>query len=141
MYVSKLKIVELECAEFHTLLNVKIAGRTVRSVVDTGASHSCLDVEFAKEILPDLITSDHEGVTAGIGGNDFDVKIADIPDFRIGRFRLKTYHNMALLDFTYLNEAYKRLNQKPIQMILGNDFLVAHKVVIDYCDKVLYFEN
>ena len=141
MYRTKLNIVELEQGDFHTLVNGRVAGKAVRMVLDTGASRSCMDMAYVKEMLPQLHTSVHEGVTAGIGGDDFEVRTANIPDFRIGRYRLDCYETMALLDFSYINLAYQRLRRKPVQVILGNDFLVQHKAVIDYANKTLLFEK
>lgn len=141
MYKSKLNIVQLETGEFHTLIQGSVAGQKIRIVLDTGASHTCMDVTYATNVLPQLQTEIHDGVTAGIGGDDFEVRIADVPDFKIGRFHCDCYENMALLDFSYINLAYQRLHRKPVQMILGNDFLVRHKAVIDYQNNMLYFEK
>lgn len=135
----KLHVMQLEHGDYHTLVSGSIAGHPVRIVLDTGASHSCLDATFAKLILPELQTEEHEGVTAGIGGDDFDVRVADVPDFRIGRYRMKLFKNMALLDFSYINMAYVRLNKKPVQMILGNDFFVKNHAVINYEEGFLHF--
>ncbi|MBR3573284.1 MAG: retropepsin-like domain-containing protein [Bacteroidales bacterium] len=141
MYKVKLNIVELECGDYHTLVKGSVGGKPIRMVLDTGASRTCMDAEYARTLLPELQTFVHDGVTAGIGGDDFEVRIADIPDFRLGRFRMKCYEHMALLDFTYINLAYQRLHRKPVHVILGNDFLVAHKAVIDYNEKLLVFEK
>lgn len=132
---------ELEQGDFHTLVNGRVAGRAVRMVLDTGASRSCMDMAYVAEMLPQLQTSVHDGVTAGIGGDDFEVRTANIPDFHIGRFKLDCYETMALLDFSYINLAYQRLHRKPVQVILGNDFLVQHKAVIDYANKTILFEK
>lgn len=141
MYKAKLNVLELEEGDFHTLIKGSIAGQSVRIVLDTGASHTCMDTAFAKTILPDLQTEEKDGVSAGIGGNDFEVLVANVPDFKIGRFKLSTYNNMALIDFTYINIAYSRLKKEPIQMILGNDFLVEHKAIVDYQSHYLFFEK
>ncbi|MCQ2284549.1 MAG: retropepsin-like domain-containing protein [Bacteroidales bacterium] len=141
MYKTKLHIVELESGDFHTLVKGHVAGKTIRIVLDTGASHSCMDTAYAQALLPQLQTQLHDGVTAGIGGDDFEVRIADVPEFKLGHFYLPMYENMALLDFSYINQAYLRLKQKPIQMILGNDFFVAHKAIIDYQQNILFFDK
>jgi hypothetical protein len=140
MYKTKLNVVELESGDFHTLVRGSVAGQRIRIVLDTGASHSCMDAAYAQSILPQPPTAPHDVLTAAIGGDDFTVRIADVPDFRLGRFHLPCYQNMALLDFTYVNAAYKKLRRKPIQMILGNDFFVSHKAVINYQDNYLFFE-
>lgn len=131
-YKSSLKIVELEKGDYHTLLNGSVAGVKIRIVLDTGASHSCVDKQFVDQILPELQMEANEGVNAGIGGTGFEVLVADLPDFKLGRFHKKLLENVAVIDFTHINTAYQTLKQKPVQMILGNDFCVMHKAVIDY---------
>ena len=101
MYKTPLKILQLEKGDFHTLLNGTVAGHKVRIVLDTGASHTCVDRQFVNEILPDLHLEANEGVNAGIGGTGFEVLVADLPDVRIGRFHLKTFPNTAVIDFTH----------------------------------------
>ena len=138
-YQSSLKIVELEKGDYHTLLNGSVAGVKIRIVLDTGASHSCVDKQFVDQILPELQMETNEGVNAGIGGSDFEVLVADLPDFKLGRFHKKLLENVAVIDFTHINTAYQTLKQKPVQMILGNDFCVNHLAVIDYGLKTLMF--
>ena len=122
-YQSSLKIVELEKGDYHTLLNGSVAGVKIRIVLDTGASHSCVDKQFVNQILPELQMEANEGVNAGIGGSGFEVLVADLTDFKLGRFHQKLLENVAVIDFTHINTAYHTLKQKPVQMMLGNDFL------------------
>ena len=141
MYKTKLEIEELESGDYHTLVKGSVAGQKVRIVLDTGASHSCVDANYASMALPDLQCSAHEGVTAGIGGDDFQVRVANLPDFKVGRFHLSEYENVALIDFSYINMAYQKLGKKPIQMILGNDFFVQHKACINYlCNELIFIK-
>ena len=121
------------------MLNGSVAGVKIRIVLDTGASHSCVDKQFVDQILPELQMETNEGVNAGIGGSNFEVLVADLPDFKLGRFHKKLLENVAVIDFTHINTAYQTLKQKPVQMILGNDFCVNHLAVIDYGLKTLMF--
>ena len=141
MYKSSLKIVELEKGDYHTLLNGSVAGVKIRIVLDTGASHSCVDKQFVNQILPELQMEANEGVNAGIGGSGFEVLVADLPDFKLGRFHQKLLENVAVIDFTHINTAYQTLKQKPVQMILGNDFCIIHKAVIDYEKNSFFFQK
>ena len=113
----------------------------IRIVLDTGASHSCVDKQFVDQILPELQMEANEGVNAGIGGTGFEVLVADLPDFKLGRFHQKVMENVAVIDFTHINTAYQTLKQKPVQMILGNDFCVVHKAVIDYEHRSFVFRK
>ncbi len=141
MYKSSLKVIELEKGDYHTLLNGSVAGKKIRIVLDTGASHSCVDKHFVDQMLPELQMEANEGVNAGIGGSGFEVLVADLPDFKLGRFRKNLLENVAVIDFTHINTAYQTLKQKPVQMILGNDFCVNHKAVIDYGKNSLFFQK
>ncbi len=129
----------LEPGNYHTILRGRIGGAPVRIVLDTGASHTCLDAHFFHQVTPDIPVQSFEGINAGIGGNDFSVQLVDMPDFRLGHFRLPLYKGLALLDLSYINQGYQLLRKKPIQMILGNDFLIEHHAVISYKDNTLTF--
>ena len=113
----------------------------MRIVLDTGASHSCIDKQFVSQIFPNLMLEPNEGVNAGIGGMGFEVMVADLPDFRIGRYHQKILENVAVIDFTHINAAYRMLHRKPLQMILGNDFCIKHNAIIDYGQNKLIFQR
>lgn len=134
-----MKILQLEKGDYHTLLNGSVGGHKIRIVLDTGASHSCVDKLFVSQMFPELNLEPNEGVNAGIGGIGFEVLVADLPDFRLGRYRQKVFPNAAVIDFTHINAAYQFLHRKPVQMILGNDFYIQHKAVIDYGSNKLVF--
>ena len=141
MYKSSLKIAELEQGDYHTLLNGSVAGERIRIVLDTGASHSCIDKQFVNQLFPDREMEKNDGVNAGIGGTDFEVLVTDLPDFKIGHYHQKLLENIAVIDFTHINMAYEALHLKPVQMILGNDFCVNHKAIIDYEQKLITFQK
>jgi len=137
LYKIKFDIVELEREDYHLLAKGKIAGQSVRMVLDTGASRSCVDINFVQNILPDLAMENNEGISAGIGGDDFVTKVADIPDVKIGRLHLNTFSDVALIDLNVINIAYQKLKKKPVQMILGSDFFVKYNAIIDYAAHTL----
>ncbi len=83
----------------------------------------------------------NDGVNAGIGGSDFEVLVTNLPDFKIGHYHQKLMENVAVIDFTHINTAYKALHLKPVQMILGNDFCVNHQAIIDYEQKLITFQK
>ena len=140
-YKSPLRILQLEAGDYHTLLNGSVAGEKIRIVLDTGASHSCIDKHFVNQLFPDKEMEKNDGVNAGIGGSDFEVLVTDLPDFKIGHYHQKVMQNVAVIDFTHINMAYKALHLKPVQMILGNDFCVNHQAIIDYEQKLFTFQK
>ncbi|MBR6334426.1 MAG: retropepsin-like domain-containing protein [Bacteroidales bacterium] len=140
MHQIKLHIEMLEEGNFHTMVEGSLDGVPMRMVLDTGASHSCIDAEIAKTFFPELAVEDNEGVNAGIGGSDFSVQIADFHNFEMGTYHLERLSHLAIVDMSHINTAYRLLKKKPIQMILGNDFLIEHKAIIHYGENMLYFE-
>lgn len=140
-YKTPLRILQLEAGDYHTLLNGSVAGKKIRIVLDTGASHSCIDKHFVNQLFPDKEMEKNDGVNAGIGGSDFEVLVTDFPDFKIGHYHQKVMQNVAVIDFTHINMAYKALHLKPVQMILGNDFCVNHQAIIDYEQKLFTFQK
>ena len=140
-YKTPLKILQLEQGDYHTLLNGSVAGEKIRIVLDTGASHSCVDKSFVSQLFPDREMEKNEGVNAGIGGTDFEVLVTDLPDFKIGHYHQKLMRNVAVIDFAHINMAYEALHLKPVQMILGNDFCVNHKAIIDYETNRFFFQK
>ena len=141
MYKTPIKILQLEKGDYHTLLHGSVDGHRVRIVLDTGASHSCVDKLFVNQYFPEMNMEKNEGVNAGIASTGFEVLVADLPDVRIGRYRQKIFPNTAVIDFSHINGAYRMLHRKPIQMILGNDFCVNHKAVIDYDKRLFLFQK
>lgn len=139
MYFTKLNIIELEKFNYHTIINARVTGEKIRCVLDTGASHSCIDKDFALEIFPELQMETNEGLNAGIGGTDFQVFTTNLANFKIGRLLIPVWEKMAVIDLSNINTAYKMLKKKPVQMILGNDFLVEHNALVDYTSKKLFF--
>ena len=136
---TNLQIVELEENSYHLMINAKVSGIAIKCILDTGASHSCIDKTFAIESLSDLQLSENKGVNAGIGGSDFEVFATDVENFKIGRYAPFYLQNIAVIDLSNINQAYRTLKLEPIQMILGGDFFVEHSAVIDYGLKKLSF--
>ncbi|MCR4964040.1 MAG: aspartyl protease family protein [Bacteroidales bacterium] len=140
MYQIPLEIEMLEEGNFHTILHGSLDGVNMRIVLDTGASHSCIDSEIALTFFPDLALEDTEGVNAGIGGNNFEVRVGDFSNFFLGDFKQPLLEKLAIVDMSHINVAYKMLKKEPIQMILGNDFLIEHKAIINYENKILFLQ-
>lgn len=132
-YTVKLKIVKLESGSYHITIPAKIEDTPVNLVVDTGASHTCFDLNFIKD-LNHKIESDDSGkneLNIGLGEVGFESKVTYLPDFQIGKLTVKDYM-VALLDLTHVNMTYKHLKKPMIHGMLGCDFLIRFMAMIDY---------
>ncbi len=110
-------------------------------LIDTGANHTCFNRSFIQSLQNDGIQIvGQDDVNVGIGGADFETVIAEIDGLKLGRSRFPS-QTVRLLDLDPVNEMYVAAGFKPIQGILGGDFLVKHHAVIDYDKQILTIQK
>jgi hypothetical protein len=126
----KLKKTILSDGGVHLIVKAFIDKKPIRMVVDTGASHSVLDVNWAKENLPDNEIILVEDPAYGIGSS-VEVHKAEVMSFKIGKIILED-RLMALINFDPINSVYNREGLDEIQGILGGDVLAEFSGLIDY---------
>ena len=126
---------------------VKINGQPVQAVLDSGAPHSVLDKAAAARVG---IGAESPGIapfgqTAGVGSASVQVWIAPIRSFVIGDEAIDDTRILfadLFKDATYTTRYASRLQQKieflP-EMLLGADFLRAHRVYVAHSQRKLYF--
>lgn len=138
IYTIPFSFVELEPKNYHIICRGKVNDKAVRLVIDTGASHSCFDVNFITSVIQDCELEENDGLNAAIGGSDFKSQLAVLSQFKLCRFKKENYQ-VVLIDLSNINEAYKSLKRPEIQGILGSDFLREYGAVIDYtsCKMIL----
>ncbi len=114
----------------------KIGHRTVRLLIDTGASKTVLDKKFIIEKLPEQKLEINEQLTTGVGSNTIQSEFTEIDNLRIGKLNLKSY-KVAVLDLQHVNETYSLIQLPGIDGVLGCDVLVEYGVVINLRKKEL----
>jgi hypothetical protein len=129
------------------IVPVKINGQPVQAELDSGAGVSVLDKSVAARlgIGPDSPGVTFSGKSSGIGPNSVDSWIAPVESFAIGDEAISdTAMRFADLfkDATYTTRSASRLPQKIEDMptmLLGADFLRAHRVLVAHSQRKLYF--
>jgi len=118
-------------------MKAKINGIEGSFILDTGASSSCIDFEFAKKF--NLSIEDSEVLAAGAGATDMITKLSRKNTIKIQKWK---YHKLdiVLFDLTHVNTALKNHNALPVQGILGADILNQGKGIIDYQYNCLYLK-
>lgn len=106
-------------------------------IVDTGASHTVLDVERAARF--DLTTEDRGSRASGVGLSSQSVQSGRLADVAIGPVRFETLP-VSVLDLSEVNRILERLGNAPVDGIIGADVLMARSAVIDYGTLGLYFK-
>jgi predicted aspartyl protease len=123
-------------------VDVQLNGRTVRAKIDSGAARSVVSDAFA-DTAGVTFESGIERTT-GIGSGSLDVRVATFQSFTIGDESIKNVKlRVAPLGKNMKTERVgSRLPVAAIkspEMLLGADFLQAHRVLIDNSTRKLVF--
>lgn len=123
------EIVKLEDNSFHLLVKVEIDGIAGDMIIDTGASVTVI----SQDLFPEKI-SVQPAVTMQSGsvtGQIKDIRVVRADSFRIQGYTLKNVP-LAAIDLEYVNHMYAEHLQRKIIGLLGCDFCVKYKAVINY---------
>jgi hypothetical protein len=126
-----IKLIELEANNYHVLIHAEFEfGKSGFWVIDTGASKSVFDKDLVE--LFDVREHETEEIhSAGISEQPLQTSLAVLNPFSFGKLRVKNF-KVALLDLSHINKLYEKNTTRKICGLLGSDFLVLHKAIIDY---------
>ncbi len=122
----------------HLELKAKINGIEGSFILDTGASNSCIDFEFAS--LFNLEAEDSKVLAAGAGATDMVTKISKSNTIKINTWKREGLP-IVLFDLTHVNIALENHHAEKVHGILGADILNSGKGVIDYQYNCLYLKK
>jgi len=135
-----LQIIELEEHNFHIIVTGKFDdGSTGFWAIDTGASKTVFD----KNLSDKYENTDEEADeihTAGVGEKPLSTTLGNLPGILLGKLKTGKL-TVALLDLSHINELYKKATDLEICGLIGGDFLMKHRAVIDYKRKLLILEK
>lgn len=134
-----LQIIDLHGDGFHPLVNVTIHGRQFPLVLDTGASKTAFDHDTIKQFEDIIAITSSDRFSTGLGTNNMTSFTAIINDIHIGDLALSEFE-VAVLDLSSINVAYRQLNHPGVLGVLGGDVLMKFKAIIDYGKKVVKFK-
>ncbi|HVW97732.1 MAG TPA: aspartyl protease family protein [Mucilaginibacter sp.] len=135
-----LQIIDLHEDGFHPLLKVKVFGKKFTIVLDTGASKTAFDRTTLLEAYADAVLNVSERLSTGLGTNSMESSTATISDLHIGRM-LADEFEVAVLDLSTINIAYRQLGHPEVLGVLGGDILMKYKAIIDYGKSRLYLRR
>jgi hypothetical protein len=131
-----LQLVEPEDENYHLLVQSEFADNSTGCwIIDTGASRTVFDVNLKDKYLQTKNES-NQLHTAGISDKPIETVIARIYSFTIGKFKIENM-DAALLDLSHINRLYSQTAGNHICGLLGGDFLVRYKAIVDYRKKQL----
>lgn len=121
----------------HYKLEARVNGKKGYFILDTGASSSCIDIQWAPYFK---MISEHSDVkAAGAGAINMKTLAAHGNKFKIEK-KIVSNMSFVLFDLHHVNEALSQVDEDGVQGILGADFLKQWRAVIDYGRNALYIK-
>lgn len=130
-----LQIIDLHEDGFHPLVEISVFAATFLLVLDTGASKTAFDHDTLKEINKSTITLS-DRLSTGLGTNSMVSSTAIIDDLHIGGLSIPDLE-VAVLDLSTINIAYRQLGHPEVLGVLGGDVLMKYHAVIDFDKRIL----
>lgn len=131
-----IEIIELEHDNYHLLVSSHFPdGSEGNWVIDTGASKSVFDQNL-RQHYKELDGLTEELHSAGFNDEPIKSTLGILGSFSFGKFRIDKM-KVAVMDLSHINTLYSKYSGAKICGLLGSDFLMKHKAVIDYKRKRL----
>ena len=134
--IVPLEIIDLQEDGFHPLVNISVFGKSFIVVLDTGASKTAFDQAMLLQAHEHAVVTMSEKLSTGLGTNTMASSTAVIHDLYIGDFLIAEFE-VAVLDLSTINIAYRQLGHPDVLGVLGGDILMKYKAVINYGKQVL----
>jgi predicted aspartyl protease len=131
-----LEVVALQEGSYHVFLKMKVNKKSIRVLLDTGASKTVLDKTFVEEKCKSQKTETIGQSTSSLHSTVSESNITYIKEIQLDQVKLKNYL-VAVIDLTHVNQTYEGVGKKPIFGIVGSDILMDRKAIIDYSKKIL----
>jgi hypothetical protein len=129
-------IIELEPGNFHIVISSLFTnGENLNWVIDTGASKTVFDKNLIAYYTV-LEGESDEIHTAGIGEQPQEISMALLHQLKFAKLKINNL-KVALLDLSHINQLYSKATGLKVCGLLGGDFLMKYKAVIDYKQKRL----
>jgi len=133
-----LQIIDLHGDGYHPLVEIRVNATFYILVLDTGASKTAFDHNLLEQAGAVITAS--ERLSAGLGVTNMSSSTAVINDIQIGELHIPNFE-VAVLDLSTINVAYRQLNHPEVLGVLGGDILVKYNAVIDYRKQTLSFHS
>lgn len=131
-HLIPLELIRLEEDNYHLAVKSLFEnGGEALWVIDTGASKTVFNISETHHY--DAIPADAETTvrSAGIGADQFETTLGMLHPFKIGDRVIKPM-KVALLDLSHINTLYYHAVGREISGLIGSDFLLENRAVIDY---------
>ena len=137
-HLIPIQLVELEDENYHILIETIFEnGEKGKWAIDTGASKTVFDTNQVNHVKV-IDNSDNDVQSAGIGEGQIETQTGILTDIKIGNAQISK-RVVALIDLNHVNNLYDHFTNEKIVGLLGSDFLLEYKAIIDYKKLQLTF--
>ncbi|PQJ31162.1 hypothetical protein BST92_04145 [Nonlabens arenilitoris] len=130
-------IIRLSEKSGHIITKATINGETGRFIIDTGASATCINQELSEKYQ---LTSEEMNQQIGTASGSLIPQIAHHNIMQLGNW-IDNDCSLLTMDMSFINQALKAEGMRSIQGLLGADFLIKSKAIIDYSGKKIYLKH
>jgi hypothetical protein len=126
-----LNIIDLHGDGFHPVLDIVIFNKPFKVVLDTGASRTAFDRDLLIQANQEADIIASERLSTGLGTNTMESATAVIENIWIGDMMIPEME-VAVLDLSAINVAYRELGHPEVLGVLGSDVLMKYNAVVDF---------
>jgi predicted aspartyl protease len=126
-----MEVCELEKKNYHLFIALKIGNKTARLLVDTGASKTVFDSERVLQFVKEKKIKTNDSKSVGLGVAEMETMVVKLKNLTIGKLSFAKLE-VAVLPIAHVNETYRQINLPPIDGVIGSDFFMKYKAIINY---------
>ncbi len=135
-----IRLLKIEQNGCHPVVSAKLNNRSIRMVIDTGASQTVFDKSRIEELLGKDALERIKILSAGLGTSKMKSMLVHIEKLKIGEMVFSD-NDFVVLDLSHVNNSYTLMGMKPIDGVIGGDILKRTKAVIDYGKKEMVLKK
>lgn len=135
-----IQLLELDDKGIHLIIKARLDDDLlINLIIDTGASKTVFDINLLQDYCT-FIDEENTIESKGINSEFLETKKAEIKKIKFGNIEFTAFETV-LLDLSNINDIYSEFSDLTIYGLIGGDFLIKHKAVINYHDKTLSFSE
>ncbi len=134
-----IQLLELDDQGIHLIIAATINKKTINLIIDTGASKTVFDINLLQDYCS-FIDDNNIIESKGINSEFLETKKAKIKNIKFGDIEFNNFETV-LLDLSNINDIYSEFSDLTIYGLIGGDFLIKYKAIINYYDKTLSFSE